>query len=1143
MTEFVHLHNHSDFSLLDGAATVQHLVGKAVEHRMPAVALTDHGNMFGVLKFYKECRRQEIKPIVGCEFYLAPESRHVKTGGEKSVRYHHLVLLARDEAGYRNLLKLSSLSFTEGFYYRPRIDEELLTRHAGGLLGMSACLGGEIPALIQENRLEEAVRRAGFYRDLLGEGNFYLELQDHGIPEQKTVIKGLLEIARRTGLPLAASNDIHYPEKADALAQDVLICVGTNKKLSDGKRMKFQFPEFYFKSAEEMARAFDGLPEPQRTEALRNTLRIAERCDLAIPLPGPLLPDYQVPEGATLQGYLRELAHRGLEGRYRPATPQMRQRLDYELSVIESMGYEGYFLIVWDFIHYARGQGIPVGPGRGSGVGSLVAYSLGITDIDPLRYNLLFERFLNPERVSLPDFDVDFDFERREEVIEYVNRKYGAERVGQIITFGTLKARAAIRDVARVLDVPLPEADRIAKLIPAGSKSLAEAMEQEPELKKVAAQGGAHRELMEISRKLEGLSRHASTHASGIVIGREELSHYVPLYRDPKTGAVSTQYSMDFLEECGLVKMDFLGLKTLTLIRNTLALLERRGVKLESRDIPEDDAATFRLLSEGRSTCIFQFESSGMQGLLKRARPESIEDLIALNALYRPGPMQWIDQFVDAKTGRVPIKYPLPELEPILKPTYGVIVYQEQVMEIARKVAGFSLGEADILRRAMGKKKKDVMAKMKEQFIEGAKLQGYARKVAEGLFEMLIPFAEYGFNKSHAAAYSVLAYRTAYLKANHPAEFMAANLTNEIHDTDKLTEYILECREMGLEILPPDINLSERDFSVSDGRIVYGLMGIKNLGSQAVEEIVAERGRGGPYAHLQDFLERVDLKVANRKVVETLILCGVFDRFGRNRATQFQNLDPLLDMVNRVKEARRYGQASLFDALGPEEMPAFDWQPVEDWPILERLQHEKDNLGFFFSGHPLDRYREIIRRATTLDLTRLESASTERLYTLVGLLHVTREIVTSRGQKMAFARLEDLKGSIEVILFPEVYEKGRELLGRPGALAVRGKVDRSRGEPKLKAEGLMDPADLAEREPQAVHVRIGDEPGGEEALIRIRDYLIDKPGRCAVYFHLPGPGGGDEVVIKASPQLTLAADDGVLSGLAAYPQVVEIWKE
>jgi len=1139
MPDFVHLHTHSDFSLLDGAATVEELVARAKELRMPALALTDHGNMFGALRFYKACLQEGVKPIIGCEAYLAPESRHAKSGGEKGARYHHLGLLARDVTGYRNLLKLCSLAYTEGFYYKPRIDDELLARYHEGLIALSGCMGGEIPSLLLRGEQDKARAKAGYYGELFGKDGFYLEVQNQGIPEQAALNRGLAEIARATGLPLVAANDIHYVAREDAQAQDILLCIGMNKKLSEGKRLKFEYPEFYFKSEEEMRQALPGLEE-----ALANTARVAEACSLQIPLPGPQLPHYEVPEGGTLESYLAEVARRGLEERYSPPTPEVRQRLEYELSVIGSMGYTGYFLIVWDFIRFARERGIPVGPGRGSGAGSLVAYALKITDIDPLRYGLLFERFLNPERVSLPDFDIDFCFERRGEVIDYVIGKYGAERVGQIITFGTLKARAVIRDVARVLDLPYAEADRIAKLIPAGPKmDLTKAMKLEPELARVAESGEVYRRLLEASLKLEGLARHASTHAAGIVIGRDELTRYVPLYRDPKTETVMTQYSMDYLEECGLVKMDFLGLKTLTLIQETLRLLALRGIELDIQKIPEDDPPTFRLLGQGRSSCVFQFESAGMQEVLKRARPESIFDLIALNALYRPGPMEFIAQFVDAKCGRVPIRYPLPALEPILKETYGVIVYQEQVMEIARQVAGFSLGEADILRRAMGKKKADVMAKQKVKFIKGAAAKGYPSGVAEQIFELLVPFAGYGFNKSHAAAYSLLAYQTAYLKANYPAEFMAANLTNEITSTDKLAEYSGEARAMGLEVLPPDINLSERNFTVSEGRIVYGLLGIKNVGTAAVDQILSERAKAGPYRGFLDFLERVDQKVVNRKVVETLLACGVFDRLGEGRATLAHNLDRLLEAVAASKEARRFGQVALFDALGEGAAPRLELERVPAWPLLELLNHARLNLGFYFSGHPLDKYREQIQACVDLDLGELGAAAAERSCTLIGLLSQVKEIVTKNGRRMAFASLEDHRGSIELVIFADVFEKCRSLLTAERVVAVVGKIDRSRGEPKLKVDRLLPPEDLPPRPPRAVHVRFAGSGADEQEFLRLRDLMVGKPGDCTVYFHIRTAGESGEIVIKASPQLALAAEEDILEAVRSSPVVEDVWKE
>ena len=1138
MSDFVHLHNHSDFSLLDGAASIDCLVAKAKDLGMPALALTDHGNMFGALKFYLECRKQDIKPIIGSEFYVAPESRFTKTGSEGGARYYHMVLLARDVEGYQNLLQLSTRSYLEGFYYKPRIDDELLQQHKGGLIALSGCMGGEIPRLILDGQMDAARDKALYYNELLGKDSFYLEAQDQGIPEQKTILSGLLELSKQTGIPMVASNDIHYTEKEDAYAQDILICVGTGKKVSEGKRLKFAYPEFYFKSREEMARAL-----PEFPEALKTTRAIAEMCNLEIPLSGPLLPHYEVPQGYTLESYLSELAHIGLKERYANPSQEIRDRLEYELSVINSMGYMGYFLIVWDFIHFAREKGIPVGPGRGSGAGSLVAYALKITDIDPLKYGLLFERFLNPERISMPDFDIDFCYEGRSAVIDYVISKYGSDRVGQIITFGTLKARAVIRDVARVLDFPYAEADVIAKRVPMGPKmNLRTAMKLDPELSQMASKGENYKNLLDASLKLEGLHRHASTHAAGIVISREDLTHYVPLYRDPKTLTVSTQYSMDYLEDCGLVKMDFLGLKTLTIIKNTIQLLERRGVDLDITQIPENNPATFRLLGDGRSTCIFQFESQGMQEILRKSKPTSIPDLIALNALYRPGPMEYIDQFIDAKTGKKQIQYPLPDLEPILKETYGVIVYQEQVMEIARQVGGYSLGEADILRRAMGKKKADVMARQKVKFLKGSVAKGYSSAQAEKIFELLVPFAGYGFNKSHAAAYSLLAYQTAYLKANYPAEFMAANLTNEINSTDKLSEYISEARVMGLEVLPPDINLSEQDFTVRDGKIVYGLRGIKNVGSAAVDRIIEERSSGGEFKDLLGFLKRLDLKTVNRKVVETLIRCGVFDSFSATRACLFNNLDRLLETVNSYKEIQKYGQTTLFDPLEIEEAP-LTLDPYDEWPSLEMLTHEKQNLGFYFSGHPLDKYSKHIQNHGNLDLSKPSDASTQSTYTVIGILKEIREITTKTGRLMAFAQLEDFRGTIELVLFSDVYEKTREQLAADSVVAVRGRIDKSRGDPKLIVESLLDPEGLKEQGARAVHVRFAADGVSEEQFLRLRDFIVGRPGGCGVYFHIQGNDDSGDIVIKASPHITLSAEDQILAEVRDRPLVEEVWKE
>jgi DNA polymerase-3 subunit alpha len=995
---------------------------------------------------------------------------------------------------------------------------------------------GAIPRLLMEGQVDRAAEKASLYREIFGADGFFLELQDHGIPDQRRINTGLVEIAGRTGIPLVATNDVHYMEKTDARAQDILICIGTGKKITDGKRLKFEHPEFYFKTPEEMRHLFGEVPQ-----ALTNTLRVAEQCTLTIPEPGPQFPEYTVPAGHTKESYLESLAREGIGRRYNDPGPEVAERLRYELDVITRMGFTGYFLIVWDFVRFARERGIPVGC-RGSGAGSLVAYALRITDVDPFRYGLLFERFLNPERVSMPDFDIDFCFERRGEVIEYVTRKYGTDRVAQIITFGTLGARAVIRDVARVLDIPYGEADQIAKLVPGPKVSLEDAFRAEPGFQEIRARGDRYGELLDVSRRLEGLNRHASTHAAGIVIAREPLTHYVPLYRDAKTGMISTQYSMEHLEKCGLVKMDFLGLKTLTLLQNTVNLIRRREPGFELESIALDDRETYRMLGEGRSTCVFQFESSGMQGVLRQAKPSRIEDLIALSALYRPGPMENIDQFVQGKHDPATIHYLLPELEPVLAETYGVIVYQEQVLQIARIVAGYSLGQADILRKAMGKKEPQIMAKEKEGFVSGARQKGYSRKTAEEIFEKLVPFAGYGFNKSHAAAYAILAYQTAYLKANYPAEFMAANLTNEMTSTDKLTAYIGEARGMGLEVLPPDANLSEAEFTVSEGRIVYGLLGIKNVGRGAVEQILKERASGGPYTSIVDFLDRVDLHAVNRKVVETLVLSGAMDSVYPNRATLHHNLERLLNRTAARRESRRSGQALLFDAMTTDFAPEVALDMVADWPREKKLGDEKQHLGFFVSGHPLDDHRKTIERHANLRVRDLPAARPGRLYTLVAAIRETREILTRTGQRMAFVTVEDYDGAVEVVIFPAVYEKCRDLVRPEGIVAVTAKVDATRGDPKLIAEELCTPEALLERRVRSVHARIEAGTLPEESLIQLRDYLIDRQGSCSFYIHLQARG--KEVVIRASPQMRVLPDDEVLDGIRrCAPQVVEVWKQ
>ena len=1142
MPEFVHLHNHSDYSLLDGAAPVKEMASTARRLGMPGMAITDHGNLFGALSFNKACGDEGINPIIGCEFYMAGGSRREHSETESGNKYWHFIALAQDYEGYRNLIKLSSLAYTEGFYYKPRIDDEILATHAKGLIASSACLAGEIPSLILAGRPDAAERKALYYRDLFGPDHFYLELQDHGLEEQKLVNRELVAMSRRQGIPLIATNDIHYINKEDAVAQDILLCVGTNRKRADPGRMRFPNDHFYLKTAEEMAELFRETPE-----ALSNTLKINEMVRLKIEFPGPLLPDYQIPpEFDSPEAYIRHLTFKGLAERYPNAGKEILERTEYELSIVTKMGFTGYFLIVWDFIHWAKEHDIPVGPGRGSGAGSIVAYALRITDIDPLKYDLLFERFLNPERISMPDFDVDFCFQRRGEVIEYVTRKYGTDRVGQIITFGTLKAKAVIKDVARALDIPFEDANNIAKLIPEDPKmTLATAFGMEPKLGELAADP-RYQELFKIGARLENLHRHSSIHAAGIVIGKTELTDFVPLYKDPKTDSISTQYTMEWLEDCGLVKMDFLGLKTLTLIKNTLKLIRKRGIELEETAIPEDDERTFRLLGEGKSTSIFQFESSGMQGILKKAKPGSIEDLIALNALYRPGPIEFIDQFIDSKNGKIPIEYPHPSLEKYLKGTYGVIVYQEQVMQVAREVAGYSLGRADLLRRAMGKKKKEILDKERDPFIKGALGRGYSKEDAERIFTILEPFAGYGFNKSHAAAYSVVAYRTAYLKANYPAEFMAANLSNEINNTDKLTQYIAEARSLGKKVRPPDINYSEAMFSVESGDIIYGLLGIKGIGQGMAEAVVKERDSGGNFRDFLDFLSRMAASGLNRKVLESLINAGCFDTLGHRRRELVLNLEKALEWSSHKLEYESSRQGSLFESGDETVFPPFAMEKAEEYGRQDLLDLEKALLGFYFTGHPMDEHRMVWERSATLDLAHPERAVQGKEYTVVALMREFKESITKQGRRMAFGALEDYSGSMDVVFFPDIFDQLRSQLAVDRVYCLKGNFDGTRGKPSLQVKELLDPATVRERAWRELHLRLrppAQTRYGEEELTALRDAVFSLHGSCSLIFHVPLSSGEGEAVVKAGAHVVCSTLDRDMEFLGTQPLVDEVWRE
>lgn len=1155
MSEFVHLHNHTDYSLLDGAAPINRYVAKAKELGMNHLAITDHGNMFGALKFYHACKQAGINPIVGCEFYVNPESHTTKSTTMSGGRYYHLVLIAMNETGYKNLMKLNSISYIEGFYYKPRISDQLLEQYNEGLICLSACLAGEIPQLLLAGHYNQAKERALYYASIFDDNRYYLEIQDHGLSEQKETNPLIQRLSQETGIPLVATNDIHYIEESDANAQDILLCIGTNKRKKETDRMKFESDGFYMKSSQEMKELFSWAPD-----AIENTLRIAQRCNLTIHEPGPQLPDYEIPEDFnTPEEYLRHIAQDGLAKRYPTITDELQSRLDYELDVITGMGFTGYFLIVWDFIYWAKQNGIPVGPGRGSGAGSLVAYSMTITDIDPIQYNLIFERFLNPERISMPDFDIDFCYERRQEVIDYVTEKYGSDRVAQIATFGTLKVKAVIKDVARVLDIPFAEATRIVNLIPemlpddpttgkAQKLTVQNVLNNVPELKELEEKGGIYSELFDVAKRLEGFNRHSSTHAAGVVIGKTELSNYVPLYRDSKTGAITTQYTMNQLEGCGLVKMDFLGLKTLTLIQHTEELVRVKNPEFSIDDIDDDDEKTFEMLGRGESSGVFQFESAGMQRVLKETKPHSIEDLVALNALYRPGPMANIQTFADAKNGKKNIEYFHPDLEPPLKTTYGVIVYQEQVMEVARIIGGYSFGAADLLRRAMGKKEPEVMAKEKTHFVEGATAKGYTKKLAESIFDMLLPFAGYGFNKSHAAAYSVIAYQTAYLKANYPAEFMAANLTNEMNNPDKFAQYLQEAKGMGLEITPPSVNNSDRKFTVVEDKIVYGLQGIKHVGEGAVETILQERTKGGPYTDFLDFLYRCEARALNSKLLESMILSGAFDELQENRPTLLANTEAALKYTQKRKESEAFGQVSLFDGDDAIMTDGFEMEKHEDITLLEKLEKEKQLLGFYVSGHPMDMYRTYWEKSVTVDLAHTDRIPLGRPVTLVAMITDLREIVTRSGaqERMAFLQLSDFNGTADAVIFPKLWKEVDIQLNVDSVWGFKGKFDKRNQQLSFIVDEVTPAESLESDAIKEVHIDLVAKLCTPDTLRELMDISITHKGNCSLFLHLTEEKPGQDVqtktqIIKTGREYAVRYSDEFVKDIKEVSAVTDIW--
>jgi DNA polymerase-3 subunit alpha len=1138
--DFVHLHVHSEYSLLDGAAHLKRLVERASRLGFPALALTDHGNLFGAIDFYHLAREAGIKPILGAELYVAPGSRTERAPLDGQYEgANHVTALVRNLAGYRNLIKLVSKGYLQGFYYKPRVDRELLAQHADGLVLLSGCLNSEVSRLLMAGEEDKAREVAGWYAEVFGRAHYFMEVQAHGLPDQLRVTDGTLRIARALGLGLVGTNDSHYLEAADARAHEVLLCLQTGAKLSDPNRWRFSTDEFYLKSADEMRKVFADLPE-----AYANTLAVAEQCELELTFGQFHLPRYEVPVGHTFDSYLRELAEAGLRRRYPTPTPEVGDRLEHELRIISDMQFSGYFLVVWDFITFARNRGIAVGPGRGSAAASLVAYCLGITDVDPMRYGLVFERFLNPGRKSMPDMDIDFADDRRDEVIEYVVRRYGRERVAQIITFNVLKAKAVIRDVGRVLGLPFGDVDRIAKFVPDTLNiSLDEALRQSPALAEAVKTRAEIAELWQVAKRLEGLSRHAGKHAAGVVISDEALIEHVPLYRDPKSDEVITQYPMGPIERLGLLKMDFLGLRTLTVIANTVQLIkESRGVQIDLDRVSLDDPKTYQLLSEARTFGVFQLESTGMREALRQLRPERLEDVIAMVALYRPGPMQMIPDFTARRHGRVRPSYDHPLMEKHLRETYGIMVYQEQVLKIAADLAGFTMSEADDLRKAMGKKKPELMAEQRAKFLAGAKARGVREKVAERVFELMEKFAGYGFNKAHATAYGIVAYQTAYLKANYPVEFMAALLTSEMANTDKIVVHIDECRTMGIEVLPPDVNVSSFRFSVSGDTIRFGLGAVKNVGEKAIQSIVTARDRDGAFASLGDFCRRVDTQLVNRRVVESLVKAGAFDSFGLPRAHLLAHVDVAFDQGQRHQRERDQGQASIFDLLGAAPaLPAMEAvEPVvPEWDPDQLLLYEKEVLGFYLSGHPLKRVWTAAQRLGAVGTADLASREDGSRVLICGLAGRIQEVNTKKGERMAFVTLEDMDGSIELTVFPEVFREGAAHLRSGMPVLVRGKLEGGGGQRKLLAEAIRPlasegdrPEAVAERvdAPTACRVRIPASAAGSETLRALRHICDLYPGPVPLYLHVEVEGA--EVSLR-SRRVSVAASATLVAELEA----------
>ena len=1145
--QFVHLHVHTDYSLLDGACETSELLDEASRQKMPAVAITDHGNLFAAANFFNEASKRDVKAIIGCEVYVARGSRHErgeKTNGSNGQERgegepgargsNHLVLLCESLEGYHNLIKLVSAGFLEGFYYKPRIDYELLSKHSKGLIALSACLRGPVTEAVAEENFDLARENAYRLREIFGKGNFFLEIQDQGLEIEKRVNPQLVRLSKESGIPLVATNDCHYLHHDDAHAQEVMLCIQTGKTMSDAHRMKFQTDQFYFKSAAEMAQVFGELPD-----ALSRTVDIAHRCNVKIErIPSPF-PEFKVPAGHTPGSYFEKVVREGFasrlpilerqaqQGLLRQPIPEYERRLTSEIEMIQKMRYEGYFLIVWDFIHYARTQDVPVGPGRGSAAGSLVSYALRITDVDPLQYNLLFERFLNPERVSMPDIDIDFCMRRRGELIDYVTQKYGRENVAQIITFGTMAAKAAIKDVGRAMDIPYGEVDKLAKLVPNKLNiELEEALKEAPQLKAAINADERMKDLMAVALRLEGLSRHASTHAAGVVISPRPLTEIVPLYKTSRD-EVTTQYDMNALERIGLLKMDFLGLTTLTVLQDTVRMIEQnRGVKVDLDTLALDDADTYKLFTRGDTTAIFQFESHGMRDILRRYQPTRIEDLTALNALYRPGPIQggMIDDFIKRKHGTTKVSYDLPQLKEILEETYGVILYQEQVMQIANRLASFSLGEADILRRAMGKKKKEEMAAQRAKFMAGCANNKIPEKKADRIFNLMEEFAGYGFNKSHSCAYALLAYQTAYLKTHYPVEFMAALLTSEAGNTDKTVKYINEARGMSISILPPDVNESDLYFTPIGEAIRFGLAAIKNVGENTAKAIRESRLAQGEFRTLYEFCERIESRFLNKRVFESLIKSGAMDSLGA-RESMLASVDDAVIAQQRATRARESGQHGLFGTAAAPAPVAFEMRESEPWSEEERLASEYAMLGFYVSGHPLAKYASRLQELKTVSLAEIEGQRNGKEVAVAALIVGVRPMRSRKGARWAIYTVQDMTGVQELLAFPESFAKLENVL-KPGTpLLLKARVQIEEAGTRLSLQEARRLEDLAERKAAApdFRVRLETDSLSESTLDRLEELFAASPGPSPVLFEMHSPDGS-MAVLHSQQRVTVKAE-------------------